>query len=128
MSEGPARGIERVEWVLGIVAGAAVLAIVGYLVWQGVTSGRTVPDLAVAASAEQPSEEQLRFTLSNRGSRAATGVSVALTLGEGDRMVARQRVVVDLVPAHADVEGGFVLSPGDARRTATLSVEGYLDP
>jgi uncharacterized protein (TIGR02588 family) len=120
---------ERLEWALGFVSGAVVLVIVGYLAWQGQTRGDDLPDLAVVeagmpATAGPP---QLRFVLSNRGASAASGAVVALTLSDGGREVSRTRLVVDLLPAGSQVEGGFVLPPGAEGLWRRLTVEGYLD-
>ena len=121
---------ERLEWALGFVSGAVVLAIVGYLAWHGQSSGDALPDLAVveAGTPETAGQPQLRFVLSNRGASAATGVAVALALSDGPREVARTQLVVDLVPAGAQVKGGFLLPPGAEGLPRTLTVEGYLDP
>jgi uncharacterized protein (TIGR02588 family) len=121
---------ERLEWALGFVSGAVVLAIVGYLAWQGQTSGDDLPDLAVveAGTPETAGPPQLRFVLSNRGASAATGAVVALALSDGEREVARTRLVVDLVPAGSEVEGGFLLPPSAEGLSPRLTVEGYLDP
>ena len=121
---------ERLEWAIGCVSGTVVVAIVGYLAWQGQTSGVQLPDLAVveAATPETAGQPQLRFVLSNRGAIAATGAVVALALSDGEREVTRTRLVVDLVPAGSQVGGGFLLPPGAERLSRSLTVEGYLDP
>jgi uncharacterized protein (TIGR02588 family) len=121
---------ERLEWALGFLSGALVLAIVGYLVWQGQTSGDDLPDLAVveAGTPETSGPPQVRFVLRNRGASAATAVVVALAIGEGTAEVTRSRLLVDLVPAGSQVEGGFLLPPGAEGLKRTLTVEGYLDP
>jgi uncharacterized protein (TIGR02588 family) len=121
---------ERLEWALGCLAAAVVLAIVGYLGWQGQTSGDELPDLAVAEAGIPATSgpPQMRFVLRNRGASAASGVVVALTLSDGAREVTRLRLVVDLVPAGSQAEGGFLLPPGAEGLSRGLTVEGYLDP
>jgi uncharacterized protein (TIGR02588 family) len=121
---------ERLEWALGLVSGAVVLAIAGYLAWQGLTARSQLPDLAVAEAAipETSGPAQVRFVLRNRGPSAATGVVVALVLRDGAREVTRSRLVVDLVAAGSEAEGGFLLPPSAEGLSRTLTVEGYLDP
>jgi uncharacterized protein (TIGR02588 family) len=121
---------ERLEWALGFVSGAVVLAIAGYLAWQGTTSRNELPDLAVAETAIPATSgpPQVRFVVRNRGASAATDVMVALILREGTREVARTRLVVELVAAGSEAEGGFLLPPGTEGLPRTLVVEGYLDP
>ena len=121
---------ERLEWALGFVSGVVVLAIAGYLAWQGLTRRSELPDLVVveAAIPATSGPPQVRFVLRNRGASAATEVVVGLALDDGTREARRARLVVDLVPAGSQVEGGFVLPPGAERLPRTLVVEGYLDP
>ena len=130
MAGKPASPAERLEWALGLVSGAVVLAIAGYLAWQGLTARSQLPDLAVAEAAipETSGPAQVRFVLRNRGASAATGVAVALVLRDGAREVTRSRLVVDLVAAGSEAEGGFLLPPGAEGLSRTLTVEGYLDP
>ena len=120
---------ERLEWALGFVSGVVVLAIAGYLAWQGLTSRSELPDLVVveAGIPATSGPPQVRFVLRNRGASAATGVVVGLALERRARG-GRARLVVDLVPAGSQVEGGFMLPPGAERLPRTLVVEGYLDP
>ena len=121
---------ERLEWALGFVSGAVMLAIVGYLAWQGLTSRSELPDLAVSevGTPATSGPPQVRFVLRNRGGSAVTEVVVALTLSDGAREVTRMRLVVDLVPVGSKAEGGFVLPPDAEGLSRTLTVEGYLDP
>ena len=39
-------GYARLEWGLGILSGAVVLAIIGYLAYQGIVNGGKEPDSA----------------------------------------------------------------------------------
>ncbi len=124
------RRTERLEWALGLVSGAIVLAIVGYLAVEGLTSAGALPDLVVAPgpAAETDGAGQLRFTLANRGGRPASAVAVSLTLRDGDRIAAVRRLMVDQVPARSTVSGAFLLPPEADGLSPTLAVDGYLDP
>lgn len=121
MARGPGLA-GRVEWVLGAVSALLVLAVVGFLVREGLGPAAAPPDLRVA---EAPSSVpgQIRFAVGNRGGRTARSVTVALVLG-----AERRTLTVDYVPAHSEVTGGFLLPPGVDRAETGLEVEGYLDP
>ncbi len=121
---------EWLEWALGAVSGLIVLALVAYLAFEGVTDARAVPDLEIAAAppAAAPARPELRFTLSNRGGRAATAVAVSMTLREGTRVAGVSRLTVDQVPPRSTVTGAFLLPSDAAGLTPVLAVEGYLDP
>ena len=125
MSRPAARGgdlAERAEWAIGALSGALVLALAGYLAWEGLRAGRTPPVLSVAA--EPAPEDELRFTVRNDGGRTATAVALSLRLGDG----AERRLVIDYLPGHSEASGGFVLPAGTPPDAAGIVVEGYLDP
>ena len=122
---GKSRLADRLEWVLGAVSAAVVLAMVGYLVWQAVAETRSPARLSVAPVAAEAGNE-LRFAVRNDGGRTATGVVVRLRVRAGDRLVEERRLTLDYLPAHSEATGAFVPAPeGEA---VELSVEGYLDP
>ena len=122
---GTARGgtarAERLEWALGAASGFLVLALVAYLVVEGVTGNRTPPRLTLATAPLPP--DALAFTLRNDGGRAATAVALSLRLGDGGE----RRVVIDYRPGHSEASGAFVL-PAGAGAGAAVVVEGYVDP
>ena len=117
---------ERLQWILGYVSGAAVLAITGYLLWQGFADPPAA-SLSIEAEPVGP-EGQLRFTVRNDGGRTATDVAVSLTLRKGDELFAEGRLVIDYVPGHSDAQGAFLLPAGDEPLSRDLVVEGYLNP
>ena len=117
---------DRLEWILGYVSGAAVLAITGYLLWQGFADPPTASLSIEAAPVE--TDGQLRFTVRNDGGRTATDVAVSLTLRKGDDLFAELRLVIDYVPGHSGAKGAFLLPAGDEPLSRDLVVEGYLDP
>ena len=117
---------ERLEWILGYVSGAAVLAVAGYLLWQGLADP-PVADLRIEAGPLDP-DGRLRFAVRNDGGRTATDVAVSLTLRTGEAVFAERRLVIDYVPGHSEVEGTFLLPATDVPLSPDLEIEGYLDP
>jgi uncharacterized protein (TIGR02588 family) len=115
-------GAERVEWALGLLCGLAVLALAGFLVREGLRSGRTPPVLSVATEPAAPGE--VRFTVRNDGGRTATAVALSLRLGDG----AERRLVIDYLPGHSETSGGFALPAGADQAAPEITVEGYVDP
>jgi uncharacterized protein (TIGR02588 family) len=113
---------ERIEWVLGLACGALVLALAGYLVWEGLSAGGTPPVLSVVPEPAPPGE--IRFSVRNDGGRAATAVALSLRLGGGGE----RRLVIDYLPGHSQASGGFVLPPGAGPGSPQIVVEGYVDP
>ena len=109
---------ERLQWVLGYVSGAAVLAIAGYLLWQGFADPPAA-SLSIEAGPVGP-EGQLRFTVSNDGGRTATDVAVSLTLRKGNDFFDEQRLVIDYVPGHSDAMEPFCFRQATGRSVAPL--------
>lgn len=127
--------VARIEWALGIISAAVVLAIAGYLVVEAVGGSATMPDLHVAIvppeaeDGDAPAPGQVRFVVRNDGGRTATAVAVSLALhGADGAVVGDRRIVLDYLPGHSEATGGFVLPPGAAQARAEIAVEGYLDP
>lgn len=121
MAKGKARsGAEAIEWLLGGLSGAVILALVVTLVRSGLADGGAPPLLALTA--EPPEAGILRFSVRNDGGSTATDVALRLRLGDGPE----RRLVIDYVPAHSERSGAFLLPPGAG--PAEIVVEGYLDP
>jgi uncharacterized protein (TIGR02588 family) len=122
---------DRIEWGLGILCAAVVLAIAGYLVTEATGAAATLPELHAEVVPPPPGEGpgQVRFVVRNDGGRTATAVALALVLrGPDGAPVAERRIVLDYLPGQSEATGGFVLpvDAGDLR--PELVVEGYLDP
>jgi uncharacterized protein (TIGR02588 family) len=117
---------ERVEWGLGLVCGAGVLILAGYLGWQGLGDGLSPASLSVGPAREDrpAGPGEVGFVVRNGGGHTATDVSLSLALDDGSR----QRLVIDYLPGHSEATGAFVLPPGIEADAAGVRVDGYLDP
>jgi uncharacterized protein (TIGR02588 family) len=119
---------DRSEWALGFASGAVVLALAGYLLFDGLTGAQALPELR-AEILPAGRNDQLRFALHNDGGQTATAVSLALLLRDATgTTVSERRLVIDYLPGHSEATGGFVLPEDTARLRPELVVEGYLDP
>lgn len=116
---------ERIEWIAGGLSALVVLGMIGFFLQEALGGADRLPDLAVSVD-PVPAEgaTQLRYRLRNDGGRAATSVTLSLTLAGGER----RSVVVDEVPAHSEVTGGIQLPAGVGPADAVLGVDGYVDP
>ncbi len=125
-----ARTPDRIEWALGFASGAVVLALAGYLLFDGLTGAQALPELRAEILPAGPGgNDQLRFVLHNDGGQTATAVALALLLRDAaGTTVSERRLVIDYLPGHSEATGGFVLPEGTARLRPELVVEGYLDP
>ena len=125
------RNARRIERALGLVSAAAVLAIMAFLVHEGLTGAQTLPDLHAGILPPGPDDApgQLRFAIHNDGGRTATAVALSLVLRDaGGTAVAERRLTLDYLPGHSATTGAFALPEAAASLAPTLVVEGYLDP
>lgn len=118
------RAAEWLEWAIATVSAAAILAIGGYLVREGL-SDTTEPALSVAAG--PAADGALHFVVRNDGGRTANAVALSLILRRDGAVVGERRLVVDYVPADSEAEGAFLLPQSEGVETEIV-VEGYLAP
>jgi len=118
------RAAEWLEWALAAVSAAAIVAIGGYLVREGL-SDTAEPALSVAAG--PAADGALPFVVRNDGGRTATAVALSLTLRRDGALVGERRLVIDYVPAGSEAEGAFLL-PQSVGVETEIAVEGYLAP
>ena len=122
---------DRLEWALGAASAAVVLVLVGYLVYEGVSGSRTLPDIEVSILPEDPggAGDQIRFSVKNDGGQTATAVGLTLVLRDASgATVGERRLTLDYLPGHSEATGGFLLPDGSDGARPELVVDGYLDP
>ena len=119
---------EQVEWAIGIVSAIMIVAIVGFLVFRGVTTTGGVPSLTVTTeqAADFAETGQLLFSVRNDGSRAAANVIVSAVFDDGPGEEERRSVHIDHVSAGSTKTGGLYLPKGTTE--FEVMVEGYADP
>jgi uncharacterized protein (TIGR02588 family) len=118
---------QPIEWAIGIVCAFLVLAIIGFLGWQGLTHSDEPPELTIIAEGMPTAVPgQLRFRVRNSGGRAASAVVVsAIARDQAGMETVRARLTIDYVAPGSDVSGAFMVEEGPE---VELIVEGYLDP
>ncbi len=121
---GPQALAERIEWAIGAVAAALVVAVIGFLVVEGLARAEP-PDLRVHLLPLAADDDgSLRFAVENRGGTAVSGVVVSAIRRDADGAVTDKRsLTIDHVPPGSRVTGGFLPSG-----FAEVVVEGYVDP
>jgi uncharacterized protein (TIGR02588 family) len=132
-SKAPIRGAPNTPLAEWIVAGASailVLAVVGFLVYEGVNTPETPPEVTVEADsvlAVGPGYLVL-FRAINAGHGTAAQVVVEGALeGEGGRVEVSE-TTLDYVPPAALVRGGLYFERDPRRLKLKLRAHGYRDP
>ena len=118
------------EWIVALFSAAMVLALLGFLVYQGVASPRTPPDVTIVVDSIQKAGQGylVLFRARNGGRTTAAEVLVEGELEVDTGKVERSETTIDYVPARGEQEGGLYFR-GDPRRfRLRLRAHGYRDP
>lgn len=96
-----------VEWAVFAVSLAALLATVGFLVWDAVTSGSSSPDLRIELGPPEPRSGgfAVPVTVRNRGDETAEGVHVEVTLELPGAPPETAEIEMAFVPRRSQREG-----------------------
>ena len=125
-----ARAPHPVEWLIGGISAALVVALLGYLAYRGLATDGRPPEFAVAVEKIDRLGERFHVSVavSNSGGATAAGVIVRATLGEQGELIETGEIEFDYLPAGSTRRGAFVFANDPASRELELSVLGYTDP
>ena len=117
---------ERIEWIAGSVSALVVLGMIGFFVYEAISGADGLPRLEVTVDPvdQIAGGTHLRYLIRNEGGRAASAVTLSVTLPDGGR----RSVIVDYVPAHSQVSGGLNVPESARPGDLELTVDGYVDP
>jgi uncharacterized protein (TIGR02588 family) len=121
------------EIALGVLGGAVVLALAGFLLfsaWQG--RGRGHPDVRVEllppVRLSPGSHWLVPFNARNDGAAPATQLRLEAVLALAGGRVARGEALIDYLASGAEQAGGFVFADDPATGRLTARPLGYVDP
>jgi uncharacterized protein (TIGR02588 family) len=118
------------EWIVAIASAALVLALLGFLIYEGVQSPRTPPDITIEVDSIQkvgPGYLVL-FRARNGGHTTAAEVLVEGELEGDSGQVERSETTIDYVPASGEQRAGLYFRGDPQRSRLRLRVHGYRDP
>jgi uncharacterized protein (TIGR02588 family) len=120
----------RWEWVAAAASTALVLAVVGYLLYDGVARPRTPPDIQVAADTVLRSGGLwlVEFRATNDGHETAASVKIEGELMQGDSSVEASEAVLDYVPGRSVRHGGLFFRQDPRAFRLELRAHGYQEP
>ncbi|HEU4883750.1 MAG TPA: TIGR02588 family protein [Longimicrobium sp.] len=120
----------RWEWVAAAVSTALVLAVVGYLLYDGVVRPRTPPAIEVAADTVLHAGALwlVEFRATNGGHETAASVKIEGDLMQGDSSVEASEAVLDYVPGRSVRHGGLFFTRDPRAYRLELRAHGYQEP
>jgi len=119
------------EWVLAGLSGVLLLAVVGYLGYEGLAHPDGPPQVVVRAGEPRPAAGGflVEFTARNDGRTTAANVQVIGELGTPpDGIVERSEAVLDYVPKGSSRKGWLSFRRDPARHGLTVMVGGQTQP
>lgn len=129
--EGPRSGANQdwLEILFSLVSGMAILATIGYLVWQGFQT-ETPPAFEVKTGAVRNSGSQFHVpvTVRNSGDEAAQGVEISVTLKSPGGEESEGRATLDWVPGRSERRAVTVFREDPRQGRLEARVAGYQSP
>jgi uncharacterized protein (TIGR02588 family) len=118
------------EWLLGAIGAALLLAAVALLVRDGLnrTQRPGVVEARVLDVARAGTAFVVRFELRNSGDETLSNLRVTARLADGDSVIETASTTIDYLPAHSTHAGGFYLRHDPDRYTLAIAPEGYQVP
>src|SRR5215210_4283428 len=97
------------EWIVAISSAALVLALLGYLIYDGTRSPRTPPDVTIEVDSIQKAGPGylVLFRARNSGRTTAAEVLVEGELEADSGRVETAQATIDYVPARGEQRGGL---------------------
>lgn len=116
--------------LVAAVGAVLVLAVLGFLAWELLTTTETPPAIVVRAEAvePQPGGYLVRFEARNDGGSTAAGAEIVGRLREGATLVEEARVTLDYLPARSSRAGGLLFARDPRGLELRLQAEGYSEP
>jgi len=118
------------EWIVAAVSAALVLAVLGFLIYDGVRSPRTPPDVTVEVDSIQTAGPGylVLFRARNNGHSTAAAVVVEGELAADTGRVEASETTIDYVAPGGLQRGGLYFEHDPRRLRLRLRAQGYRDP
>lgn len=118
------------EWVVAGLSAVLVLGVVGFLIYDGVRSPGTPPDVTIEVDSIQAAGPGylVLFRARNSGRSTAADVAVEGELQADSGRVESSETTLDYVPAGGIQRGGLYFEHDPRRFRLRVRAKGYRDP
>lgn len=119
-----------VEWLTGLAATTIVASMIGWMIFEAMTSEDRPPELAVQilAIAPQPSGWRVMIEVRNSGDQAAAAVEIKATLLDGPELVEEAGMTFDYVAAGSASRGGLLFVNNPSLHQLQVVPSGFTEP
>lgn len=120
----------RLEWLLGVVGFALLVAGTSYLTYRGLTNPPEPGAVVVTVLDVQPAGglHIVKFSVRNEGSENLSHLYLAARLSDGDEEIESAQAFIDYLPAHSEQRGGVYLRNDPRQHTLRIYPAGYMEP
>lgn len=124
------RGASPAQWVIGAFSTVLVLALLGFLIYEGLTGDGRPPLITVRV--EQvlvvPGGYQVQVSARNAGQSTAKALNIEGTLKRDTTTLETSTATIDYVPADATRRAGLFFTQDPRRHTLEVRPVGYDTP
>ena len=120
----------RLEWLLGILGLALLVAGVAYLTYQGLENPAQ-PGAIVVTVLDVHSVNGghiVKFSVRTDGGENLSQLHLTARLSDGDQEIESAAAFIDYLPAHSEQRGGVYLRHDPRRHTLRIDPAGYMEP
>lgn len=120
----------RLEWILGTLGLALLVAAVSYLTYQGLRNPSKPGAVVVTVLDIQPVGEAhvVKFSVRNEGRENLSHLHLTARLSNGDREIESADAFIDYLPARSEQRGGVYLKNDPREHTLRIDPAGYMEP
>ncbi|MFU0507806.1 TIGR02588 family protein [Pseudaminobacter sp. NGMCC 1.201702] len=123
-------GTSTTEWIVAGISCAVLLAVLGYLVVEGL-SGRNGAAQLVVAPIEITATDGgyvVEFSVSNRAGKSVAAVEIKGELRDGDKVIEESGATLDYIPQDSERLGALIFRSDPKARELRLFASGYAEP
>lgn len=127
---GQKTGTSVMEWIVAGISCAALMAVLGYLVVDGVSGSDDVAHLIVLPVEISRTEGGfvVEFSAANRAGKSVAAVEIKGELRESEKVIEEGSVTLDYIPQNSERQGALIFRSDPNVYDLRLSASGYTEP
>lgn len=123
-------GTSVTEWIVAGVSCLALLAVLGYLILDGLSGRNGAADIIVLPTKVTAMNDGyvVEFAANNRAGKSVAAVEIKGELRDGEEVVEESSVTIDYIPQMSDRKGALIFRSDPETYELRISASGYSEP
>ncbi|MFQ6164035.1 TIGR02588 family protein [Sinorhizobium meliloti] len=123
-------GTSVTEWIVAGVSCLALLAVLGYLILDGLSGRNGAADIIVLPTKVTAMNDGyvVEFAANNRAGNSVAAVEIKGELRDGEEVVEESSVTIDYIPQMSDRKGALIFRSDPKTYELRVSASGYSEP